>query len=122
MSAKWIWISRDTLSAIDAFVLFRKQVKCEAKRPVLRLSAVTNFELKINGQIVPGSQFSDLTDCPTYTDFDLRQVWKDGRNLIEVTVLSVGRECFTSTIHQPGLWAELRDGKSILAATDASWA
>ena len=119
--AKWIWISRDTLSAIDTFVLFRKQVKCEARRPVLRLSAVTNFELKVNGEVLPGSQFSDLTDCPTYTDFDLRKVWKDGKNLIEVTVLSVGRECFTSTIHQPGLWAELRDGKSVLATTDASW-
>ena len=121
MNAKWIWISRDTLSAIDTFVLFRKQLKCKANRPVLRLAAVNNFELRVNGELLQGSQFSDITSLPTYTDFDLRKVWKSTRNLIEVTVLSVGRECFTSTIHQPGLWAELRDGQQLLAVTDAGW-
>ena len=121
MTANWIWISHDTLSAIDTYVLFRKQLKCDAKRPVLRLSAVTNFELRVNGVLLPGSQFSDLTECPTYTDFDLRKAWKKGKNLVEVIVYSIGRSCFTATIHQPGLWAELRDGRMVLDATDATW-
>ena len=121
MSAKWIWISRDTLSAIDRFVVFRKQIKANVEYPFLYLAAVNNFELRVNGQVVPGSQFSDLEGSPTYTDFDLFNYWKAGKNLIEIIVYSIGRECFTSAVQQPGLWAELRDGNQLIAATDSTW-
>lgn len=120
MLTSWIWLPEAGHDR-DAYARFRLALSTPAKRPVLRISAHSTFCVRLNGEVVQGSQFSDLDGHPTYSDLPLSGVWRPGRNTIEIQVYVLGRDSLTTAVVPPGLWAEVRDGAKVLARTDESW-
>lgn len=120
MGTEWIWLPNEGLE-IDSYGLFRRILASTAGNPVLRISASSNFEVRLNGHVIQGSQYSDLENRPTYSDLPLKEFWKRGRNTLEIRVYVLGRTSLTTAIVHPGLWAEIRDGAKILDRTNGSW-
>ena len=120
MLTSWIWLPEAGHDR-DAYARFRLALSTPAKRPVLRISAHSTFCVRLNGEVVQGSQFSDLDGHPTYSDLPLSGAWRPGRNTIEIQVYVLGRDSLTTAVVPPGLWAEVRDGAKVLARTDESW-
>ncbi|MCQ2396744.1 MAG: hypothetical protein MJ106_03485, partial [Lentisphaeria bacterium] len=120
MSTEWIWLPTEGLD-IDSYGMFRRILTFTAKNPVLRISASSNFAVRLNGHVIQGSQYSDLEGKPTYSDLPLKGFWKRGRNTLEIAVYILGRPSLTTAVVRPGLWAEIRDGARILDRTDDTW-
>lgn len=118
--ASWIWLRKKDFVR-DAYCVFRRVVCVSAKAPVLRVSASSLFEVRLNGVVIPGTQYSDLPGAPTYTELPLKGAWKAGENELVIRVYALGRESLTTAVQPPALWAEIRDGRKLLDATDETW-
>lgn len=90
---------------------------------MIRISASTRYKLWINGSYVcEGSCQGSIREC-YYEEQDVTKYLKEGKNRIEVQVLHVVGDTFTTTVRtqKPMLWVEgERDGEVILS-TDESW-
>ena len=61
-AGKWIWL--DNMVQPDSYVVFRKKFTINGVKKAVKmaLSADSSFVLYINGQVIPGNQFSDYPE------------------------------------------------------------
>lgn len=120
--AKWIWVA-DNRKEDNQYALFKTgfEVKKNAEPVTLSISVGGNYDAFLNGERIAFSQYTDYPYKKTYTELDLTDRVKEGRNELSVTVHFSGN-CFTS--HQdgkPGLIAAVTQGGKTLTASGESW-
>lgn len=121
MTTSWIWLNG--APAVDCYLIFRRRITFDTipAAPQMRLSTAGQYQLSVNGQVLPGGQYHDFPERPTWTAFDLKDKLADGENIIEVLVHQPGFSFFPQPQGPDGLWGELLDGDTILDTTSEEW-
>ena len=116
----WIW--HDQGVSVNEYAIARCSFDAEKwKSPELLVSADSDFAAYLNGEFLGRGQFSDFPDRRTFTRIPLASALSNGVNELEIHVHYCGSDFLTHLAGTPRLWAEVRDGETLLAATGRDW-
>ena len=114
MSAKWIWSG--TPASENLYVIGRTEFECPAGTTAeLLVSADSDFAVFFNGVFLGRSQYSDYPDAKTFTRISLPTVRE--KNQLEIRAYYCGENFLNHLKGTPRLWAEVRSGGKLLAAS-----
>ena len=117
--AKWIWTGG--APSENEYVIARCTFTAgESAAPELLVSADSDFAAFLNGEFLGRGQFSDYPQAKTFTRIPLAHC-RAGRNELEIRAYFCGGSFLTHIAGTPRLWAEVRDGSRVLAATGRDW-
>jgi alpha-L-rhamnosidase len=126
LSAKWVWLDGQDLTAYNQTVEARKQVRLD--RPVkarLRITADSFYRLFINGDWVNDGPCRAWPEHYQYDVLDVSPYLRDGDNEIRVVARYFGVGDFHRVPRQAGVLAELdvvgAGGGTTKVVTDGSW-
>ena len=107
--AQWIWKDGEILR--DETVDFITTFEGGSGTYRLLLSAVTDYNVLVNGTLAAFGQYADYPSHKIYDDIDLSPFVREGTNEMRITVWYEGEDTQTHLAGEPGLIFEvLRDG------------
>lgn len=116
----WIWNSKNRFGQHE-IVRFRKTFGCNVKNAQLKISADSDFIVRINDIEAGRGQFNSYPEKRVYQVFDISNLLKKGENEIQVQVYHTGENFFGHCKGPAGLWAVIENGTEIIECTDSSW-
>jgi hypothetical protein len=121
MTTPWIWL--DGAPAVDCYLIFRRKIDFATLpvKPLLRLSTAGQYQVSVNGCILPGGQYHDFPERPTWTEFELNGKLRNGENIFEILVHQPGSSFFPQPQAPDGLWGEILDGENVIDTTSGAW-
>lgn len=116
-NAKWIWKSAS--AGKDEYVIFRFNAQYEGESALMRISADSNYNLLINGEVVSFGQYNDYEENTAYDEINLDGFMKPGNNLFEILVWYYGEGNSNYSVGPAGLIFELvSDGRAIAVSDE----
>ncbi len=117
-SAKWIW--KQGGESPDDYSRFRGSFGCRGDEKIyLNISADSNCNVYINGQLAFFKQCADYPHYKLYDCVDITQYGKQ-ENELEIAVWYYGNDSATYYFSNPGLIFEITQGENILLCSDES--
>ena len=114
MKAKWIWTGEK--ESENLYVIARTKFECpSAGTAELLVSADSDFAAFLNGEFLGRGQYSDYPDAKTFTRIPVTTV--PGKNDLEIRAYYCGGNFLNHLKGMPRLWAEVRSGEIVLAAS-----
>ena len=114
--SKWIW--RSEKAGKDEYVIFSFDVEYEGGSSLMRLSADSNYNLFVNGELVSFGQYNDYEENTTYDEIDLTGILKLGKNHFEILVWYYGEANSNYSVGPAGLIFELLSDGAVIMASD----
>ena len=109
-NAKWIWKSQN--AGKDEYVLFAFDFRYAGGDAIFRLSADSDYNLLINGELVSFGQYHNYEENTVYDEIDISSHLKVGKNRIEILVWYYGESNYSYSVGKAGLIFELMvDGR-----------
>ena len=118
MDVKWIW--NGGKESENLYVVARTKFECPAETEAeLLVSADSDFAAFLNGTFLGRGQFSDFPNAKTFTRIPVKT--SAGENRLEIRAYYCGENFLNHLKGTPRLWAEVRSGDAVLAASSRSW-
>lgn len=120
-AADWIW-TEPAPSTVNDYQDFRKPFHLEAPASTgrLRIAAIGDFAVWIDGIPVGHGQFSDYPDAPTFSEFAVAGEFAAGEHVLAVTGYRRGADFSTFRDGPSGLCVLLELGDARIGS-DATW-
>ena len=118
--AQWIWKDGEILR--DETVDFITTFEGGSGTYRLLLSAVTDYNVLVNGTLAAFGQYADYPSHKIYDDIDLSPFVREGTNEMRITVWYEGEDTQTHLAGEPGLIFEvLRDGVCVSHSSEGTF-
>lgn len=117
-NAKWIW--KDSTAGKDEYVLFAFDIDYLGGSALIRLSADSDYNLFVNGELVSFGQYRDYEENTVYEEVSLDDALRPGKNRLEILVWHYGEANYNYSVAPAGLIFEVvSDGKQILVSDES---
>jgi len=116
--AKWIWSAADR--QINDYADFIRTFSARAGQGILRISADSEYCVKLNGAFVGCGQYGDYRAYKVYDEYAV--VLLEGENTLEIGAYYMGEDFSTYRVGGPGVLFELSQGEMIVASDEKTLA
>ncbi len=116
MERKYVWL--DTQEK-DTFAEFKDEFNYVGGKAVLNITSDWKFAAFVNGTIVGNSQFADIPEYKTFSEYDITNYLTEGKNTLVVKAYHMGTEYFVCRSMTPCVSYEINvDGKCVCVSSE----
>lgn len=114
--AKWIWLNEKAKK--DEYSVFISDFCVIEDETVLKISADSNYQVWINGQMAAFGQYPDYPHYKIYDEINISKLVVKGKNRITVLVWYYGLPTQTYTVGRAGIMFEIVSGGAPVCISD----